>query len=144
MVPSMHTFRRPVTVLRYIPQEILWHKAEYRALSSHLPEWEKSATLTNGSVQAGRLLLRDDVLSTMNQLPTDTLLLQGTRSAAWIELSQRPHDLPFFLKLHKREAEIWVECSDDYYPHFGSKRRDRFDILPLLPNKSFAIHINAR
>ena len=79
----------------------------------------------------------------MKQLSSDTLLLHGTRSAAWIELSQRPHKLPFFLNLYRKENDIRVELCDDYYPHFGSKRRDRFDILPLPPCKSAAIHINA-
>lgn len=140
----VHHFQKPVTVLRYIPQEIKWHKAEYRELASHLPEWDQSATLSNGCVRNGRLCLRRDLLSGLDQLPTRTLLLRGTRTAAWIELFQRTHKLPFFLALNDREGEIWVECCDDYYPHFGSKKRDRFDILPLSPGKSAAIHINAR
>jgi hypothetical protein len=142
--PLIYPFKRPITVLRYVPQEIVWHKAEYRALATHLPEWDKSATLQNGCVRDGRLLLRQDLLSTVEQLPTNTLLLRGTRSADWIELFQRAHDLPFFLQLKKMEDAIWVACKDDYYPHFGSKKRDAFDILPLLAGKSVAIHINAR
>jgi hypothetical protein len=88
--------------------------------------------------------VRQDLLSTVEQLPTNTLLLRATRSAAWIELFQRSHDLPFFLQLKKMEDAIWVACKDDYYPHFGSKKRDAFNILPLLAGKSAAIHINAR
>ncbi|MFM9946417.1 MAG: tetratricopeptide repeat protein [Saprospiraceae bacterium] len=37
---AIHTFRRPVTVLRYVPQEIVWHKAEYRALASHFRQFQ--------------------------------------------------------------------------------------------------------
>ncbi len=142
--PLIHPFKRPITVLRYVPQEIVWHKAEYRALATHLPEWDKSATLQNGCVRDGRLLLHQDLLSTVEQLPTNTLLLRGTHSAAWIELFHRAHDLPFFLQLKKLKDAIWVACKDDYYPHFGSQKRDAFDILPLLAGKSAAIHINAR
>lgn len=140
----IHTFRRPVTVLRYLPQEIIWHKAEYRALASHLPEWVNKVTLTNGCIRNGQLVLRHDLLQSVDQLPTDILLLNGLRSAAWIELFQRAHALPFFLNLHRKQNDIWVELKDDYYPHFGSKLRDRFDILPLPPGSSAAIHINAR
>lgn len=75
-LPLIHPFKRPITVLRYVPQEIVWHKAEYRGLATHLPEWDKSATLQNGCVREGRLLLRQDLLSTVEQLPTNTLLLR--------------------------------------------------------------------
>lgn len=141
---AIHTFRRPVTVLRYVPQEIIWHKAEYRTLTSHLPEWQKKVILTNGYARQGNLFLRHDLLKQVAQLPTDTLLLTGLRSAKWIELFHRTHNLPFFLNLHRKEGELWIQLCDDYYPHFGSKKRDQFDILPLTPGKSAAIHINAR
>ncbi len=141
---TIHTFQRPVTVLRYLPQEIVWHKAEYRALPSHVPEWQQRVWLQNGLVQEQKLSLHRDLLAGLLQLPTDVLLLHGTRTAAWIELFQRPHKLPFFLSLRRTENDIWVTLCDDYYPHFGSKGRDRFDILPLSPGKSAAIHVNAR
>lgn len=141
---TIHTFRRPVTVLRYIKQEIIWNKAEYRALASRLPEWEKKVILSNGCVRQGRLLLQHDLLKHLDQLPTNTLLLNGSRLATWIELSQRAHKLPFFLNLHQKEGQLWVQLCDDYYPQFGSKPRDRFDLLPLPSGKSTAIQINAR
>ncbi len=137
-------FKQPVDVLRYVPQSIVWHKAEYRALASRLPEWEKDAVLNNGIVRGGELLLRRDLPEKLEQLPTGTLLLKGEHSAEWIELLQRAHYLSFFLNLHRQTDEIWVELRDDYYPLFGSKQRDRFDILPLHPGKSAAIHVNAR
>jgi hypothetical protein len=139
-----HIFSKPVTVLRYVSREIVWHKAEYKALHSRLPEWEKTVTFTNGGVRNGELWLHQDLLQKEEGLPTDILLLHGTHSATWIELFQRAYKLPFFLNLHRKEHDIWVELLDDYYPSFGSKGRDRFDIVPLLPEKSVAIHINAR
>ncbi|HOY20136.1 MAG TPA: hypothetical protein PLC89_22685 [Haliscomenobacter sp.] len=144
MDSNIHKFTKPITVLRYIPQEILWHKAEYRALESRLPAWEKMVNLQNGYSRKGTLRLSHDLLQRVKELPTDVLLLRGLRSASWIELFQRAHKLPFFLNLHRKAGDIWIELKDDYYPNFGSKARDSFDILPLLPGKSVAIHINAR
>lgn len=142
--PFTHTFRKAITVLRYVPQQIKWHKAEYRALATHLPNWEKEVQLTNGCVRQGQLWLRHDLLETIEQLPSDTLVLHGLHSASWIELFHRRHTISFFLKLHKKYDEIWLELCDEYYPFFGSKKRDDFEIMPLLPGKSVAVHINAR
>ncbi|HOY05104.1 MAG TPA: hypothetical protein PLO67_06860 [Saprospiraceae bacterium] len=139
----MYTFPKPVTVLRYFPQEIIRQKAEYRALPSRLPEWEKSAVLTNGFVREQSIYLQRSLLENTDSKPADTLLLQGTSDARWINLSGSCK-ISHFLHLHRRDDGIWIELVDDYYPLFGSKARDRYDILPLTPGKSAAIHINAR
>jgi len=137
------TFRHPVTVLRYLKQEKQWKKAEYRALATRLPAWEQTTVLHNGCVRQGQLLLHHDLLQKAEGTPTDVLLLSGPQSVNWISLTAS-HKLPFFLNLHPKDGEIWVELLDNYYPNFGSKARDRFDLLPLPPGKSAAIHINAR
>lgn len=142
-LPSIHTFPQPVTVLRYLPQEICWPKAEYRALASRLPVWDQTATLTNGYIRQGQLMLRADLLQHTEGKPSDILLLQGAQSAQWIRLAPS-HRVPFFLNLHRKAEAIWVELYDNYYPNFGSKRRDYFDLFPLPPGKSAAVHINVR
>jgi hypothetical protein len=136
-------FQQLITVLRYIPQEIQCNKADYRALSSHLPHWENNITLSNGTVGQGKLLLGPDVLESSAQPTTNTLLLSGKQDWSWINMSGT-FQLSNFFKLRRKEGEIWVELCDDFYPQFGSKGRDRFDILPLLPGKSVGLHINAR
>jgi hypothetical protein len=138
-----HTFSRPITILRYFPQEIIWQKAAYRALSSRLPEWEKSAVLTNGFVGGPYIYLQRSLLDNADLRFADILLLQGAADARWINLSGSCK-ISHFLHLHRRDDAIWIELVDDYYPVFGSKARDRYDILPLTPGKSAAIHINAR
>lgn len=60
---AKHGFKRPIAVLRYLRQEILWHKAEYRALPSHLPKWDQEVWLSNGYTHDKRLVLRQDLLS---------------------------------------------------------------------------------
>lgn len=141
---SKHSFKRPIAVLRYLRQEILWHKAEYRALPSHLPKWNQEVWLSNGYTHKKHLVLQQDLLSNVEQLPTDVLLLNGTKHAEWVELFQRKHRLDFFLNLHRQDGTIWLECVDDFYPSFGSHGRERFDLFPLSPGKSVAVHINAR
>lgn len=146
MAALIHTFRRPVNILRYIPQSIEWHKAEYRALHSHLPEWDDTVVLENGIVREGRLVLQQNIWEKVTQVPTDTLLLRGLRSADWLTLWPQRHRLPHFLQLHRDTdtQEVWVSLRDDYYPLHGSFKRDAFDIAPLLPGHSLAIDINAR
>lgn len=137
-------FPRPAVVLRYLRQEIILHKAEYKALETRQPDWDTTTVLTNGLVHDGQLLLHADLPARMDTLPTEVLLLNGRRHAEWIELSQRSHVTDHFLRLHEKEGQIWVECVDNYYPLHGSKPRDRFDIMPLSPGKSVAVQINAR
>ena len=67
----------------------------------------------------------------------------GAANARWIKLAGSCK-ISDFLHLRRRDDEVWLELVDDYYPLFGSKARDRFDILPLSAGKSAAIHINAR
>lgn len=139
----MYTFPKPVTVLRYFPQEIIRQKAEYRALPSRLPVWEKSAVLTNGFVREEFIYLQRSLLENTDSKTANILLLHGAADARWINLSGSCK-ISHFLHLHLRDDEIWIELVDDYYPVFGSKARERYDILPLMPGKSAAIHINAR
>jgi hypothetical protein len=140
----IQAFRRPITVLRYFVQEKIWNKAEYRALPSHLPEWATETILHNGCVHKGQLCLNGALLGEAQDFSADTLLLVDCHQARWLELLLRSHQLPYFLNLHYRESELWVECLDDYYPLFGSQKRDRFDIVPLPVGQRTVIHINAR
>lgn len=144
MTENTHSFGRPVVVLRFVSFQLEWNKAHYRALPSHLPKWPRGVDLRNGGVSNGHLWLRHDLLNETAPSTTDILLLQDRDSATWLNLAQRPHYLSFFFNLHYKDAEVWVELRDDYYPKFGSKARDRFDVVPLLPGQSVALHINAR
>jgi hypothetical protein len=139
-----HKFSKPVSVLRYFPQKMEWNKAEYRALPSHVPNWDQFTTLKNGCIRDDRFLMHSHVFQGLTTIETNTILLWGADTATRIDMYKRAHKLPNFLNLYHKNDELWVECCDDYYPTFGSKKRDRFDILPLLPGKSAAIHINAR
>lgn len=140
--PVIREFSRPVEVLRYIPQDICWKKAEYRALLSRLPVWEKSVLVKNGQVQDGRLLLQENLLPD-NQHAADILLLHGTDAAEWVRLAPS-HRIPFFLQLHRKEGTIWLELHDFYYSNFGAQSRGSFDLLPLTSGKSAAVHVNSR
>ena len=137
-------FDKPVTVIRYVPLKITWCKAEYKALASRLPKWDKQVILGNGNVVEGNLQLSSSVFQEQIHQPVDTLILYGRHEAFWTRLLKRNHYLPFFLQLHQKDQDIWIELFDNYYPLFGSKRRDQFDLMPLHPGKSVAIHINAR
>jgi hypothetical protein len=139
----VYTFQHLTTVLRYIPQEIQWNKSDYRALSAHLPTWNNNFMLSNGCIRKGKLLLTEGILASNAPPVSNTLLLHNDHDWSWINLAGSFH-LSNFFKLRRKEDEIWVEVCDDFYPQFGAKGRDRFDVLPLLPGKSAGLHINAR
>lgn len=139
-----HTFNRPVSVLRYLRQEKDWLKAAYRALPSHLPVWEKEVVLENGCVRDGKLVLQEDLLLKIKSPSATVLLLKGTNDGEWLQANHGSYPTDHFLQLYPKDGGIWLECYDIFYPMFGAKGRGRFDLSPLQPGKSVAVHINAR
>ncbi|MCC6412740.1 MAG: hypothetical protein IT270_13835 [Saprospiraceae bacterium] len=141
---NIHTFHRPVAVLRCLKQEKEWLKAAYRALPSHLPVWEKEVVLKNGCVRDGQLVLHANGLLNMPGHSAAVLLLKGTNEVEWLQVNHGSHATDHFLQLYSKDGGLWLECNDFYYNSTGAKGRGRFDLGPLLPGKSVAVHINAR
>lgn len=139
-----HIFPRPVEVIRYLRQEKDLLKAAYRALPSHRPVWEREAVLENGCVRNGQLVLQADTLQEMKNASATVLLLKGTNDAEWLQVNHGGYPTDHFLQLYSKEGVRWLECNDFFYPMFGAKGRGGFDLMPLVPGKSVAVHINAR
>jgi hypothetical protein len=139
---SKITFKKPITVLFLQEQLQHWDKTEYRQLASHRPEWQKTTTLASAWVQDGVLHLVEDLKPTQTG---NILLINHSKSAEYHSIHSGRKQLNHFLYLRvETKSQFCLELQDDYYPKFGSPKRDSFTIMPLNPHKSVEIWLNAK
>jgi hypothetical protein len=135
-------FKKPISVLFLHEQTQSWSKAEYRQLASRCPEWQKDLALASAWVENEVLHLSEDLLPTQS---SNILLLNPSKSAEYLPSHSGRRQLNHFLYLRaEAKSQFWLELQDDYYPLFGSPKRESFAIMPLDPHKSVEIWLNAK